>query len=165
VRFWLAGIIAVVACNKAPAADHRDGTSNTASGAVPSQPVQMPKVFVTGADGKELAVEVEVVRKPAELSRGLMYRRHLAPERGMLFIMPDESIQSFWMKNTYISLDIIFIGSDMTVAGIAENAQPQTLDHQMVDKPSRYVLEVNAGWSKKHGVGAGSKVRFDGVKL
>lgn len=167
MRPWSPALVAialVVACNKAPAADHGDGTSNAATGAVPSQPVQMPKVYVTGADGKELAVEVEVVRKPAELSRGLMYRRHLAPDRGMLFLMPEEAIQSFWMKNTYIPLDIIFITSGMTVAGIAENAQPQTLDRQMVDAPSLYVLEVNAGWSKKHGVGPGSKVRFDGVK-
>ncbi len=151
-------------CSKAPGADHRDGTSRGTT-ATAAAPVQVPKVYLTGGDGRELAVEVEIVRTGPELQRGLMYRRHLAPDRGMLFLMGEEKIQTFWMKNTYLSLDIIFITREMTIAGVAANAPPQTLDTQMVDTPSLYVLEVNAGWCKEHGVADGSKVRFEGVRL
>lgn len=150
------------ACNKAPAQDPGDGPAN--AGGAGSPQVKLPKVYVTGADGQELEVEVEVVRTEPERQRGLMYRRHLAPDRGMLFLMEEETIHSFWMKNTYIPLDIIYIASDMTVAGIAENAEPLTLDHRVVDRASLYVLEVNGGWSAKHGVREGSKVRFEGIK-
>ena len=58
---------------------------------------------------------------------------------------------------------MLFITQDKTVAGIVENAEPLTLDHRFVDTPSYYVLEVNGGWSAKHGVTGGAKVTFDGV--
>ena len=94
-----------------------------------------------------------------------MYREHMADDAGMLFLMPEERVQSFWMKNTFIPLDIIFIRADLTVAGIVENAEPQTLTSRTVGKPSKYVLEVNAGWSQRHGVKTGSKATFVDVAL
>jgi uncharacterized membrane protein (UPF0127 family) len=68
------------------------------------------------------------------------------------------------MKNTLIPLDIIFIAKDMTIAGIAENAEPLNESLRKVGKPSLYVLEVNGGWTKQHGVAAGAKVRFENVQ-
>ncbi|MCA9677803.1 MAG: DUF192 domain-containing protein [Kofleriaceae bacterium] len=146
------------ACQKAPGAATDDGDPPRATASA-----QMPKVHLTAQDGTDQVVSVEVVRTGAELERGLMYRRHLDPDRGMLFIMGETQVHTFWMKNTYIPLDMLFITQDKTVAGIVENAEPLTLDHRFVDTPSYYVLEVNGGWSAKHGVTGGAKVTFDGV--
>jgi uncharacterized membrane protein (UPF0127 family) len=83
----------------------------------------------------------------------------------MLFVYPFESDQSFWMKNTYIPLDLLFIGANMRVVGIVEDAQPLSLDRLRVDTPSRFILEVNAGFANKFGIREGSRVRFSGIEL
>lgn len=110
------------------------------------------------------AVTVEIVRTPPEIQRGLMFRRSLPEDHGMLFLMGEERVHSFWMRNTYIPLDMIFIGKDMTVAGVVENATPLTETSRTVDRPSLYVLEVMAGWCAAHGVAAGTPVRFKDVR-
>jgi uncharacterized membrane protein (UPF0127 family) len=120
------------------------------------------KVFLATPTG-EVAVDVEVVSTPAKIKKGLMYRTHLPLEAGMLFLMGSEENWPFWMQNTLISLDLIFIAKDLTIAGIVENAVPRSEELRRVDKPSLYVLEVNGGWTKQKGVVAGAKVRFDGV--
>jgi uncharacterized membrane protein (UPF0127 family) len=83
----------------------------------------------------------------------------------MLFLMPEDEIHTFWMRNTLIPLDMIFIQRDLVVAGVVENAEPRTDTLRSVGKPSSYVLEVNGGWAAAHGVGAGTKASFDGVNL
>lgn len=122
----------------------------------------MPKVYLSTPQG-DLAVSVEIVSTEAAIERGLMYRQHLPPDDGMLFLMRENRIWSFWMRNTLIPLDIIFITKDMTIAGIAENAEPRTETLREVDKPSLYVLEVNGGYCAAHKVTAGAKVRFERV--
>jgi hypothetical protein len=124
----------------------------------------VPPEVVFAAAGGEARVTVEIVATPEKIRRGLMHRKHMDPDRGMLFFMPVEEVQSFWMRNTHIALDMIFINSDMQVVGIVENATPRTEDSRTVGIPSIYVLEVNAGWSKQHGVTAGMTARFDNVK-
>ena len=81
----------------------------------------------------------------------------------MLFLFDRASVQSFWMKNTLISLDMIFIDENFRVVGVVENAEPLTLDPRTVGAPSRYVLEVNAGVAARHGIGTGSVVEFVNV--
>ena len=125
-------------------------------------PTTMPKVYLSTPQG-DLAVSVEIVSTEAAIERGLMYRQHLPPDDGMLFLMRENRIWSFWMRNTLIPLDIIFITKDMTIAGIAENAEPRTETLREVDKPSLYVLEVNGGYCAAHKVTAGAKVRFERV--
>jgi uncharacterized membrane protein (UPF0127 family) len=110
----------------------------------------------------ESAVNVALARTPAERARGLMYVQNLPVDDGMLFIFESDEIQSFWMRNTLIPLDMIFIRSDLVVVGVVHNATPMTDTPRGVDKPSRYVLEVNGGWAAAHGVGEGSTVRFEG---
>ena len=127
------------------------------------KPPNGPKVFLTTPRG-DLAVNVEVVGTPAKIERGLMFRQHLPPDDGMLFLMDKEKPWTFWMHNTLIPLDMIFIGKDMTIAGIVERAEPQTDTLRKVDAPSLYVLEVNGGYCASHGVGAGATVRFEGVE-
>jgi uncharacterized membrane protein (UPF0127 family) len=122
----------------------------------------MPKVYLSTPQG-ETSVSVEIVATEAKIERGLMYREHLPPDDGMLFLMRENRIWSFWMRNTLIPLDIIFITKDMTIAGIAENAEPRTETLREVDAPSLYVLEVNGGYCAAHKLTAGAKVRFENV--
>ncbi len=92
--------------------------------------------------------------------QGLMYRTNLGADAGMLFLFPKESEQSFWMKNTPTALDMIFINSSRQIVGIINDAQPFTLAPRSVGLPSRYVLEVHAGYAAKHRIAAGQGVDF-----
>jgi uncharacterized membrane protein (UPF0127 family) len=128
----------------------------------PSPTTTMPKVYLSTPQG-DTAVSVEVVATAAKIERGLMYREHLPPDEGMLFLMNEQRTWSFWMRNTLIPLDMIFIAKDMTIAGIVENAEPRTETLREVAAPSLYVLEVNGGYCATHKVAAGAKVRFEDV--
>ena len=130
----------------------------------PSAPqAGQPRVHIATPTG-EVSVRVEVVATPPTIQRGLMYRQHLPLDNGMLFLMDEEREHTFYMRNTLIPLDMIFIARDLTIAGIVENAEPRTETLRQVEKPSLYVLEVNGGWTRSHQVVPGAKVRFDGVK-
>lgn len=123
----------------------------------------LPVVVFDPGPGKRSAVTVEIVRSPEQIQRGLMFRRSMPADHGMLFLMGKERVHSFWMRNTYIPLDMIFIGRDMRVAGVIANTEPLTDDSRRLSKPSYYVLEVNAGWAATHGVSEGARVRFKNV--
>ena len=127
----------------------------------PTGPKQV--VYVESPQG-EVAVNVEVVATEAKIERGLMYREAMALDAGMLFLLKTERDWAFWMRNTLIPLDMLFIGKDKVVVGIVENAEPRTETLRQVGKPSVYVLEVNGGWAKSHNVTAGAKVRFENVQ-
>ena len=120
---------------------------------------QRAEVTLVGTQGQR-KVQVEVVASPRAVERGLMYRTHLPVDDGMLFLMGEEDIQSFWMRNTLIPLDILFIDKGFKVVGIVENATPRTETSRTVGLPSTYVLEVNGGWCAKNGVATGASVRF-----
>ncbi len=125
------------------------------------------KVWLTGAEG-EVPVSVEVVDTPPKIMKGLMYREHLPLDAGMLFLMAvmndgKEDDQTFYMRNTLIPLDMIFINKDLTIVGIVKNAEPRTETLRSVGMPSLYVLEVNGGWTAAKKIQVGSKVRFEGV--
>ena len=107
----------------------------------------------------DAAVTVEVAATRAEIERGLMYRDHLPYDAGMLFVMGKDAVWAFYMRNTFIPLDIIYISRDWTVAGVIPNAEPCTETRRSVHKPSSYVLEVNGGWAAAHQIAAGAKVR------
>jgi uncharacterized membrane protein (UPF0127 family) len=78
----------------------------------------------------------------------------------MLFLFPDEAPRSFWMRNTLIPLDIIFVRQDRTILGIVENAEPKTDTSRAVEGASQFVLEINGGLSQKLGIAAGQTVTF-----
>ena len=118
-------------------------------------PAKPAKVVLTTPEG-ETTVDVEVVATRAKITRGLMYREHLAPDAGMLFLMNEETDHQFWMKNTLISLDMIFIARDLTVAGFVENAVPRSEKLVSCGETSLYVLEVNGGWVAKHKLARGA---------
>jgi len=109
-------------------------------------------------------VKVELARSEAEQSRGLMFRTELDRDRGMLFLfqVPDE--HAFWMHDTLIPLDMIFLGEDRSVVGIVSNAAPRTDTLRSVHKPSKYVLEVGGGEAALHGVVPGTRAVFLAVR-
>jgi len=119
----------------------------------------LPLVRIHRAEGV-VDVAVEVVSTPETLARGLMYRTELADGRGMLFVFPEESDHRFWMKNTLIPLDMIFIGANGTIAGIHRDATPLSTAPVGVGRPSRYVLEVPGGWAARSGVAPGQRVEL-----
>jgi uncharacterized protein len=136
--------------------------SQTGSNPQPQTPA-MPKVHLSAPQG-DVVVDVEIVSTPAQIERGLMFREHLPPNQGMLFLMTEERNWPFWMRNTLIPLDMIFIARDLTIAGIVENAEPRTeTPLREVGKPSLFVLEVNGGFCAAHKIAAGAKAQFEGV--
>ena len=121
-----------------------------------------PRV-VLHTGGGDVPVTVEVVATPAQQSLGLMYRKELGATAGMLFVFPTAVEHPFWMKNTVLPLDMIFLGDDRKIVGIVKDAVPFTTTSRTVGVPSRYVLEVNAGFSEKHGVKTGDQATFENV--
>ncbi len=121
-----------------------------------------PTVVIDRGDGSSVRVKVELARTPEKREVGLMYRDKLEKGSGMLFIFEQESLQSFWMKNSLIPLDMIFITRDLEIAGIVENAEPLTLTPRAVDAESQFVLEVEGGFSKTYGIAKGMQVSFSG---
>ena len=104
---------------------------------------------------------VEVTETEAERSKGLMFRQDLAPDQGMLFLYDEPNRLTMWMKNTYISLDMIFIGTDWRVNRIAERTEPFSLDQIPSNGPALGVLEVAAGTAKRIGLKVGDTVTFE----
>jgi len=122
-----------------------------------------PRVMVETAAGARHAVTVELARTPEDRAQGLMDRAHLDPDAGMLFIFEEAELHGFWMKNTLIPLDLLFISDDGRIAAIVERSEPRSLATSDGGVPSRYVLEVNGGWARAKGVRAGDRVRFENV--
>jgi len=108
---------------------------------------------------KEKEIRVEVARTPGERAEGLMNRKHLEKEDGMLFIFEEEGYHSFWMKNTLIPLSIAFIDKEGRIVKITD-MKPLTLDSHPPPRPVLYALEMNQGWFAKNGIKAGDVVRF-----
>ncbi len=108
-------------------------------------------------------VMLEVADEKAEQMRGLMYRRQMHRDFGMLFIFDEDEERSFWMKNTLISLDMVHINSRGLVVGVIENVEPLTLTPRQTGHPARYVLELVAGRVAELGIRPGTKMVLDGV--
>lgn len=118
-----------------------------------------PAMSLTGSQG-EAQFYLELATDGPQRTRGLMFRPEMSDSWGMLFIYPVEDELTFWMKNTYIPLDMVFIDDSATVVGVVQNAVPHTLSSRKVDGRSRYVLEINAGLAERYGIAKGSKVGF-----
>jgi hypothetical protein len=122
-----------------------------------------PRVVVETAAGARHAVTVELARTDAERARGLMHRAALPDDRGMLFLFDETEEHPFWMKDTLLPLDMIFIDEEGRIVGVVERAAPRTTTARTVGVPSRFVLEVNGGWTRARGVRTGDRVRFENV--
>jgi uncharacterized protein len=156
----------------APPANHVPDTVVTPQAKAPrdvsDQDYVMPalpkaRVTVTDVFRQRHVVDVEVAATTPSRTRGLMWRTALAETAGMLFIFPVEQPLRFWMRNTLIPLDMLFIRKNGTVLGVVENAEPQTETGREVEGASTYVLEVPGGWCKKRNIRAGAQVTFEGL--
>ena len=116
-----------------------------------------PLTIVTGS-GARHQFQVEVARNHAERAQGLMYRRSLPADRGMLFDFEKTQPLSMWMQNTYIPLDMIFIRADGTIARVGENAEPLSTRTVSSGEPVLAVLEVNGGTAARLGIKPGDRV-------
>jgi uncharacterized protein len=103
------------------------------------------------------AIRAEVARTPEERSKGLMHRRHMSKNDGMLFVFDQPQTVSMWMKNTLLPLSVAFIDEQGRIINIAEML-PETLDTHSSLAPAKYALEMNAGWFDKHHILAGKSV-------
>jgi uncharacterized membrane protein (UPF0127 family) len=114
-------------------------------------------VIVTG--GRDVKFDVEMATTEPQRERGLMYRRQLGAYDGMLFDFFQEQPVSFWMKNTFVPLDMVFIAADGTVRHVHANATPMSTDTIPSGAPVRAVLEINGGTARLLGIKPGDKVK------
>jgi len=155
---WLAACSSALGCKTTTSGEAQPETTQRASQKNPQPQPARVELLPPGAD--PISVTVEVVETPEARQRGLMYRKQLAPDAGMLFLFERSEHHAFWMHNTLIPLDMIFITPDWRILGIVENATPLTDTSRSVPGDSQYVLEVNAGFARRHGLQAGTSLRY-----
>jgi len=123
-----------------------------------SSEVYREEVVIETANGP-VRVQAEIADTEEERNRGLMFRREMAPDHGMLFDFDPPEPASFWMRNTHLSLDLIFIGVDGRILNIAERATPYSDAPIPSAGMTRGVLELNAGRARALGIAPGDRVR------
>lgn len=117
--------------------------------------------FIDGEQQDTLKrISIEIADNPQEIERGLMYRPYMPDSVGMLFVFDEVDVRSFWMKNTKIPLDILFVGEDKRIVRIGRDAMPYVIDAVESGKPAQYVVEVNAGFSSKYDIQEGDRIVF-----
>jgi uncharacterized protein len=121
----------------------------------------LEQVLLTIRSGRKIHnFTVEVARTPEQQAQGLMFRQSLAPDRGMIFLYEPAQPASFWMKNTLIPLDMLFIRPDGRIARIAENTVPLSLEPVPSLEPVSAVLEIAGGRARELGIREGDKVSW-----
>jgi len=121
--------------------------------------------FLDGKTDKLISkIDIEVAQTPDEEQQGLMFRRSMLDSLGMLFIFNTEEQQSFWMKNTYIPLDIIYVNANKQIVSIAQNCKPLSEESIPSEGPAKYVVEVIAGYAAKAGLKKDDKIDFTVLK-
>ncbi len=163
VRHILAGaalVLGLAACSGGEGATASTQTPAPAQSAV--HPVSGLKVIdlVVESGGRKIPLKVELADTPEAQARGLMFRTELGDNEGMIFPSATPEPRSFWMKNTPLSLDIIFIGVDGRIMNIAANTTPYSLDSVKSDGIASGVLELRAGRAKALGIVPGDKVTY-----
>lgn len=116
------------------------------------------RLAITTAEGAEHPFTVELALTPEQRARGLMFREEMAADEGMLFLFDREAPRSFWMKNTYLPLDILFIAADGRIVSIASDTVPLTETPIPSGVPALGVLELNAGTAARLGISPGDRV-------
>jgi len=144
-------MFATAACNASPGNGAPLGVSAAGLEQVP---------LTIASKGKVHRFTVEIAATDDQQQTGLMNRQEMAADHGMIFPFDSPRIASFWMKNTYIPLDLIFVRADGRIANIAENAVPMSLEPIYSDGDVTAVLEINGGKSAELGIGPGDRVSW-----
>ncbi len=169
-RVLLVVAVLLTACS-APRSPDRESAAAPLKAEPPSgphttaEPVRWVSMTLQGSEGP-VAVMAEIASTPQQRAKGLMYRESLEEGKGMLFVYERRDVHTFWMKNTLIPLDMLFMDGPphqehISVIGIVHEAEPRTLTHRSVSAPSIYVLEVPGGWARKMGISVGSRASWD----
>lgn len=117
------------------------------------------ELVFTNSNGDTISkIEIEIADDSMQREVGLMMRRRMSMDQGMLFLFDQETFQSFWMKNTIIPLDIIYVNSNREIVTIYKNTKPYSEESLPSSKPAQYVVEVNAGYADQFGIKEGDKV-------
>lgn len=116
--------------------------------------MNLPRVHLTAGEHR---IQAYVARSREERAQGLMHRRELPDDEGMLFMCDREAVLSFWMKDTPLPLSIAFLAGDGTILKVAD-LEPHDLEGESSEHPVRFVLEVNRGWFAERGIGPGYRL-------
>lgn len=119
-----------------------------------SPQLQLPRAQLSAG---MFLIQAQVVSTPEQRAIGLMFRKEMPANEGMLFVFEQPAGQCFWMKNTFLPLTAAFVADDGTIVNLAD-MQPQSLDSHCSARPVRYVLEMHQGWFAKRGLKAGSRL-------
>ena len=106
------------------------------------------------------ALKIQIAETEFDRELGLMFRKHMEENRGMLFIFPEATIQSFWMRNTLIPLDMIFIDADKKIVTIRKDTKTLSDETYISSEPAKYVLEVNAGYTDANNIRTGDIISY-----
>lgn len=116
--------------------------------------------FLDKKDNLLYNLDIEIADDDARRTQGLMYRDSMAENMAMLFVLPDEREQSFWMKNTIMPLDIIYVNAKNQIITVQKNTVPYSEDSVPSNGPAQYVVEVNAGFCDRHSIKVGDHIRW-----
>lgn len=117
-------------------------------------------ILSTETDSLKAKFDIEIAETDYETETGLMYRQSMEENQGMLFIFPNVSSRSFYMKNTEFPLDIIYVNAEMKIVSFQKNAKPYDESSLPSNVPAKYVLEINAGLSDKMQLQVGDSIAF-----
>nr|WP_325451062.1 DUF192 domain-containing protein [Gelidibacter sp.] len=121
-------------------------------------------VLKTANDSIIKTLDIEIADDEYKTQTGLMYRDEMGELQGMLFVFPDEDLRSFYMKNTHIPLDIIYIDANKKIVSFQKNAQPNNESSLPSNVPAKYVLEINAGLADQWQLAVGDKIEYSKVE-
>src|ERR1035437_645064 len=116
--------------------------------------------FTDSLNNTKTKIEIQIANSDFDRELGLMFRKQMEENRGMLFIFPEEARQSFWMRNTLISLDMIFVNALNKIVTIHRNTQTLSDQSYPSTAPAKYVIEVNGGYCTKHNINEGDKINY-----
>ena len=171
MKSWKIAVVALAlllaGCGGVPAnsdtGSQEAGATSQATGETTSSSSALSTLVIETSGGKQVEVRVEVADNVVEQAKGLMYRKELGGDRGMLFVYPDERVLSFWMRNTLIPLSVAYIDSEGRIVDI-QDMKPLDDEppHYRSSEPAQYALEVNQGFFERTGVKVGDHAEVPG---
>jgi uncharacterized membrane protein (UPF0127 family) len=162
---WNSSPLAALGLSAAAAQADPVPSFRAATAGEPNRGLRVVPLSIETQDGRTHRYRIELAETPAQQERGMMFRREMAADTGMLFPMRPPRPAAFWMRNTFIPLDIIFIGADGRVRNIAERAKPLSDAPIPSDGPVAAVLELKAGEAARIGLRPGDPVRWGDAAL
>lgn len=162
VAFGIFTLIGLIGCENEPSNDDNNNQTQQETTMPGTTFIHEGNLTFRIGDSAVTEIEIEIADTEGTITQGLMHRKSMPFNQGMLFIFPDSEPRSFWMKNTVIPLDIIYVSSDLEIVSIKDHTTPFSTDSVPSDnKSAKFVIEVNAGFAGKFGIKEGHMVSFE----